>query len=182
MSKVLEELLSYPLSMIIEEFLKNPSQEYYLRELARKLGLGPRTVKEYCDILVQDGIILERRKGNLRLFKLNNKSLLVKELIRAYYYTLMIIGGIEKLSEGTIAVYGDFASGNIFENSEVKILIISSKYKINEEILRRLESVLERKTKILIVSPEDWERMKNLNDPLAKEIIKNHILVKGDYF
>jgi len=181
MIKVLEELLSYPLSMIIEEFLRNPSREYYLRELARKLRLGPRTVKEYCNILVQDEIILERRKGNLRLFKLNNENLLVKELKRTYYYILMIIGGIEMLSEGTVAVYGDFASGDIFENSEVKILIISSKYKINEDILRRLESVLERKIKILIVSPEEWERMKDLDDPLAKEIIRNHILVIYPY-
>ena len=56
---------------VLERFLTHPSEEIHLTELARELKISPASAKTYCDALVEDGLILEEAKGNLRLFRLN---------------------------------------------------------------------------------------------------------------
>lgn len=56
---------------ILEFFLTHPSSEIHLNELARTLDIASGSAKSYCDIFVEEGLILESTKGNLRLFRLN---------------------------------------------------------------------------------------------------------------
>jgi uncharacterized protein len=54
---------------VLEFFLTHPSLEIRLNELARNLDIARRSAKSYCDAFVDEGLILESSKGNLRLFK-----------------------------------------------------------------------------------------------------------------
>ena len=55
---------------VLEFFLIHPSSETHLNDIARNLEIARGSAKSYCDIFVDfvdEGLILESTKGNLRL-------------------------------------------------------------------------------------------------------------------
>ncbi len=65
---------------LLEIFLDDSRQKYYLRELAVKINYSPGSLQRELTSLVDDGILLDEKMGNLRFFSLNTKSPLIKEL------------------------------------------------------------------------------------------------------
>jgi hypothetical protein len=55
-----------------------------LTRLRRLLEIAMGSAKSYCDVFVDEGLILERSKGNLRLFRLNRDDFAVREAMKAY--------------------------------------------------------------------------------------------------
>lgn len=64
---------------VLEFFLIHPSLEIHLNELARNLEIARGSAKSYCDAFVDESLILESSKGNLRLFKLNRDDFAFRE-------------------------------------------------------------------------------------------------------
>ena len=179
MHSTLSVLRKYGPIRLLEAFLRNPSREYYLNELSRELNMSPSTVKIYVDAFVSDNILIERRKGNLRIFILNNESPMVKELKRAYFLSLLLVAGIDKIVEtGTVAVYGSLAKGEIDERSDIDILVVSTE-DINYDPIRVAEELTGHKIQISHFMPSSWEILKRSNEPFAKSVQMNHILIKG---
>jgi len=173
-------LRKYGLIRLLEIFLRNPSREYYLNELSRELNMSSSTVKTYVDALVSDNILVERKKGNLRIFTLNNENPMVKELKRAYFLSLLLMAGIDRIVEiGTVAVYGSLAKGEIDERSDIDILVISTD-DINYDPIRVAEELTDRRIQISHFMPSVWELMKRSNEPFVKSVQMNHILIKGE--
>ncbi len=61
-------------------FLNESRQKYYLRELAERIKYSPGSLQRELNSLVDDGLLLSEKMGNLRFFSLNTKSSLLKEL------------------------------------------------------------------------------------------------------
>jgi len=180
MHSTLGILRKYGLVRLLEIFLRNPSREYYLNEIARELDMSSSTVKTYVDALVSDNILFERRKGNLRIFMLNNENPVVKELKRAYFLSLLIAAGIDKIvGIGTVAIYGSLAKGEIDERSDIDVLVISTE-KINYDPIRVAEDLTGHKIQITQLMPSSWEALKRTNEPFAKSVRMNYILIKGE--
>jgi DNA-binding transcriptional ArsR family regulator len=108
---------------VLEFFLTHPSLEIHLNELARHLEISQGSTKSYCDAFVDEGLILERIKGNLRLFRLNRDDFVVREMMKAYHLVKLKHLGIEHLAEGctSLAIYGSFARGDIDERSDLDL-------------------------------------------------------------
>lgn len=66
---------------IIDFFLDNPSQEFYLNQIARELKISPGTVSGFMKSIEKDNIFIKKTIGNLHLYKINLKSKLVKQLL-----------------------------------------------------------------------------------------------------
>ena len=65
---------------LLEIFLSDSRQKYYLRELAVKIQYSPGSLQRELNSLVEDELLLAEKMGNLRFFSLNTKSPYVKEL------------------------------------------------------------------------------------------------------
>ena len=166
---------------VLEYFITHPSIEVHLKELSRNLGISSGSAKIYCDIFERDGILHVKRKGNLRLFTLNNNDFAVRELKKAYYAILLKELGIEKIAENSIslAIYGSFASGNFDERSDLDILIIGGEEDVNRDLILELQEKLGREIQLTIIPYYRWEKMKKEGDKFAESVLRNHILIKG---
>lgn len=65
---------------LLEIFLNDSRQKYYLRELAVMIHYSPGSLQRELNSLVEDELLLAEKMGNLRFFSLNTKSPYVKDL------------------------------------------------------------------------------------------------------
>ncbi len=166
---------------VLEYFLKYPTEETYLKELAKKLQISPRSVKIYCDIFDNEGIIIREIKGNLHIFKTNNDNFRVREMKRAYFINLLADLNVEKIAEecASIAIYGSHASGTYDEKSDIDILIIGDEKNVKRELVVDIMNRLDKEVQLNVISIIKWEILKKENDHFVKNIIRNHVLIKG---
>jgi len=166
---------------VLEYFLIYPTENTYLKELAKKLQISPRSVKIYCDIFEKEGIIIREIKGNMHIFKTNNDNFRVKEMKRAYFINLLAELNIEKIAEESVSitVYGSYASGNFDEKSDIDILVIGDEKNVKRELVVDIMKKIEKEIQLSVIPLIKWEKLKKENDHFVKNIIRNHILIKG---
>ena len=166
---------------ILEYFLKYPTEKTYLKELAKKLQISPRSVKIYCDLFDKKGIIKREIKGNMHIFSTNNDNFRVREMKRTYFLNLLGEMNIENIAEdcASIAIYGSYASGNYDEKSDIDILIIGNEKNVKRELVVDIMKKIDKEFQLNVISIIKWEKLKKDNDHFVKNIIRNHILIKG---
>ena len=79
---------------VVKFFLENPYEEVYLRQLANKLKLSTFATKKYADILVNEDLIKEERKANLRYLKANVNNLFFKQLKISFNINKILKSGL----------------------------------------------------------------------------------------
>ena len=116
---------------ILNLFFKNPDGVYYLREIAKILNKEPAHYKRYLDALVEDDILQDERKGNLRLFKLNKNHPLYEELKKIISKTIGLEGQIKAIADslvgiGAAFIFGSMAKGKENSHSDIDLMLIGS--------------------------------------------------------
>ncbi len=166
---------------VLEFFLNHPSSEIHLNELARNLKIARGSAKSYCDAFVNEGLILESSKGNLRLFRLNRDDFAVREIMKAYYLLKLKHLGIEHLAKGctSLAIYGSFVRGDIDERSDLDLLVIGEESDVDRDEVLKLQSALGREVQLTLLPYYRWETMKKEGDRFAESILRKHVLVSG---
>jgi uncharacterized protein len=166
---------------VLELFLTHPSLEIHLNELARELEIARGSAKSYCDALVDEELILDRKKANLRLFRLNREDFAVREMMKAYYLLKLKHLGIERLAEGctSLAIYGSFARGDIDERSDLDLLAIGEESEVNRDRILKLQDSLGREVQLTVLPYYRWESMKKEGDRFAESVLRKHVLVSG---
>ncbi|KXB07243.1 hypothetical protein AKJ51_01730 [candidate division MSBL1 archaeon SCGC-AAA382A20] len=72
-----------PKVKVLDTLIENPKLDYSKKELAEAAGISKSTLYKLWDELEEEGIVVETRKiGNATLFKLNEDSKIVRELVR----------------------------------------------------------------------------------------------------
>ncbi len=132
---------------IIQLFLKNPEKEYYFREIAKNLNKEPSHYQKYLDNLVEDKILLDERRGNMRFFKLNKDHPLYEEIKSIVSKTIGLEAEIKKLVDNLnnveyAFIFGSIAKGLENVNSDVDLILIGS---IDQNSLTAMISSAEKK-------------------------------------
>ena len=72
-----------PKVKVLDTLIENPKLDYTKKELAEASGISKSTLYKLWDELEEEGIVVETRKiGNATLYKLNEDSKIVRELVR----------------------------------------------------------------------------------------------------
>jgi hypothetical protein len=88
---------------------------------------------------------------------------------------------IENIAEdcASIAIYGSYASGYYDEKSDVDILIVGDEKNVKRELVVDIMKKLDKEIQLNVIPIIKWEKMKKDGDHFVKNIIRNHILIKG---
>jgi DNA-binding transcriptional ArsR family regulator len=177
-SQLLPLLRSQLLGELLAWLYLHPEQQASATQLATRLRTTQSTISREADRLVASGLVLEERRGNLRLLRANTDSPLISaltELLTLTYGPAAVLGDllatIPKLDKAYI--YGSWAARYAGEPGppprDVDVLVIGD---ADEDDLfdaaRTAEGALGREVSIRRVSGKRW-RMPG-NDPFLTSV------------
>lgn len=153
--------------------------ETHLREIARILNESHSTILRKINLLVKENVLDYKKEGKNKIFfirdNLKAKNYIysaeiykLNKLLKKYPEFTIIFEDIKKnSSKGMIILFGSYAKGIPKENSDIDVYIETKDNKIKDK-LKELHSRLSVK-----IGPFDTKSL------LIKEIIKNHIIIRG---
>lgn len=167
---------------LVALFFTNPDQEYFSRQLERLSGISVGNLQKELVKMETASLLIARRLGNLKLYKLNTKHPLYPELKSVVAKTVGIEGMIrtELLTlKGikTACIYGSFARGEEKAASDIDLLILGE---VEEKPLIRaiksLEDKLQREINYTLYQPAVWKKRKAAKDPFVVEVLRQPII------
>jgi len=167
---------------VLELFIKNPYEEYYLREASRILNISPMTTKRAFDLLVQERLLVREEFKNQILYRANMESAAFKHLKVAYNLSwLEKIDVVDYLKENlaglsSLVLYGSYAKGENDEKSDIDLLAISSSG-TNKEI--RLMELTGKETSLTVFTPAKWREQAKKNKAFYIDVITEGIVLFG---
>ena len=168
---------------LMQYFFDNPYEQTHLRELSRKTNTSIFSTKKNIDKLIKQNILIEKRQGNQRLVKPNIENQFFKHLKIAYSLKKIQDSQVLEFLEknipaiSSITLYGSTAQGKDDEKSDIDLLIIGQKTKID---ISKFEKKINKEINLLIMKWSEWRTHANQDKPFYREIIKDGIALVGD--
>lgn len=168
---------------ILKLYLGNFRARYYLREISKLAKLPLRTTQRLLQELEEEKIIKTKKEGRNKYYFLNLQNIRTKLylLIAEIYKTLQFLekypvfnSFLKEKIDSCLVVFGSFAELKATKTSDLDLLIIGKEPSFH---------LLPYKVHKIKLSEKQFERSLMKNEPLIKEIMKNHtILTKHSYF
>ena len=188
-SNYLETLLGSKVKIkILRALFRFRAKTFTSRELAERVNVSHTAVlKSLGDLQGMNAIKIESH-GTSNLISLNKESYLYNELERFFNFeheTLNLM--IDELREmlpktKSIALFGSIPIKKEKLNSDIDILVVTEdKSGISELIAKNQEYISRRFGNIVsahIMTEQEFKKKKN--SPFVKDVLANHILIKGD--
>jgi predicted nucleotidyltransferase len=161
---------------ILARTLLAPDREFYLRELVRATGLAPRTVQVELDRLVAAEILLERRSGNRRYLRANERHPLYRPLRELLVKSEGLVGVLREVlgTDGiqVAFVFGSMADGTARSDSDIDLLIVGDVGL--REVVGRLAAAqdqLGREVNPVVWTREEFERRRRAKDRFLGRVL-----------
>jgi len=185
------------IALEIIEVLLNERKECYLREIAKKTNNSTSSISRQLKLLKNNNVLIERKLGKELMYSLHSKNWIALKLcelieiqkLEKFYnknpeIKLILedfLGNIKDENLVSIATFGSVAKEKYTKESDIDLFVITNKTRdFGREIKK---NYAEYGKNISIVNLTRKELKEKENEPLIKEIIKNHLVLFGyEYF
>jgi predicted nucleotidyltransferase len=166
---------------VLELFIENTNEKYYLREAARLLKMSPMTLKRSLDYLQKENLILKTTEKNNIFYKANKENLFFKHVKISYNLKFLEKNNLielilDKLPASSVVLYGSFARGENTKDSDIDILVISQK---KENISLELLKKIKKEVNIQIFTQSEWIKQESTNKAFYIDVITDGIVLYG---
>ncbi|MCK5625196.1 nucleotidyltransferase domain-containing protein [Candidatus Pacearchaeota archaeon] len=167
---------------ILEEFSTDYNKRIYGRNVAQKLKVNQKTVSNTLNELERENILKFTQEGKNKYYYLNKFYPYIRETIQLIETQRKInfleehnklkelFLELEKRIKGILIIFGSYANFSSNEKSDLDLFVIGE-IKDTED----LEELYNIKINIVKSNKNKF----NKEDYIIKEIIKNHIVLKG---
>src|SRR3989344_2533134 len=167
---------------VLSEFSSDYNRKIYGRSVARKLKMNQKTVSNILNRLEKENILKFTKEGKNKYYFLNKFNPQIKEIVKMieinrkikfiekYKKFKELFEKIENRSSGIAIIFGSYAKLESNEKSDLDIFVIG---KIAET------EDLEKIYRLKINAIKSDKKKVNIKQEFIKEIIKNHIILKG---
>lgn len=161
-----------------------PERSYHLSELRRLTELGSASLQRELNRLVDAGLLLSERVGNLRRFQANPRSPVFAELVAL---TRKSLGAAPLLYEALqpivtrlerAFIYGSVAKQTDTAQSDIDLMLVGENLTLNEilTLLMPLETQLGRKINPSSYTPAEYARRLAEPDSFVNRVLAQPIL------
>ncbi|RJR16846.1 MAG: hypothetical protein C4581_09175 [Nitrospiraceae bacterium] len=170
---------------ILAVFFADESRKFYINEMARLINTSQGTCRRELNRLVDMGLLVSSRTGNLQYYEINRKTPFYNEFRTIIQKTIgieaIIKGNLQGLKGITFAfIFGSYAKNEFKPGSDIDIVIIGT---ISENrlagIIRDIESGTGREVNYHIYSLQEFKNRLKTNS-FIKNILESYLIVAGD--
>ena len=138
---------------LLKIIFENPTTKFHLRELARLTKLMPNTIINISNKLLKEKLIIKEKRKHIVEISANieNEDFIIQKKLfnlQQIYCSGIIKFLKQKYSPKLISVIGSFSKGEDIENSDIDLVLITTKEKREE--LTKFEKKLSRKIHLLL--------------------------------
>ena len=175
-------LLNNKEQCILNEFIGNYSKKIYGRDIAKRLKMNQKTVANILNRLEKEQILKFSTEGKNKYYFLNTFNYHLKEIIAMIEIKRKIdfleknknikdlFAKLEKKSKGILILFGSYAKGKSNKESDLDVFSIGDIGQAHD-----LEDLYNIKINIIKSTKDKF----NKQEPIIREIINNHIILKG---
>lgn len=161
-----------------------PERSYHLSELRRLSGLGSASLQRELSRLVDAGLVLSERVGNLRRFQANQQSPVYTELVALTRKTLgaepLLREALQPIAARleTAFIYGSVAKQTDTAQSDIDLMLVGEDLSLNEilTLLLPLETQLGRKINPNCYTRSEYARRLAEPDSFVNRVLAQPIL------
>lgn len=158
---------------LLQIFLNNPKEEYFIRELTRLLDEQINSIRRELDNLKKVGLLTYKTKDRKKYYTVNHNFIFLQELTTIFgnkndTYTELVTE-LQKLdSLDLVVLTGSFIND---QNSPVDLLVVGDVDK--SKFANLLESLNDTSIRFSLMPKEDFIYRLNLNDQFIINVISN---------
>ncbi len=167
-------------------FTKGYNKEYYIRELNKLLKVSPRTSFVTLKKMEKFGILKSKLRGKIKTYSIVNSHISREFFILTEQYKKIqfleknhlikeVLEKIDQHIQGIVIVFGSFAKDTQKEDSDLDLFIVG---KYNEKEINKVSRIYNLEIDIKTYPKRTFKKYIT-EDILLKEIIENHIIIKG---
>ncbi len=161
-----------------------PERSYHLSELRRLSELGSASLQRELNRLVDAGLVLSERVGNLRRFQANPQSPVFAELVALTRKTLgtepLLRDALQPIATRleTAFIYGSVAKQTDTAQSDIDLMLVGEDLSLNEilTLLLPLETQLGRKINPNCYTSAEYVRRLAEPDSFVNRVLAQPIL------
>lgn len=167
---------------VLTEFCSDYSKRIYGGQVAKKLRMNQKTVANILNSLEKQNIVKYSTEGKNKYYFLNKLNPQISDIlkiielerknqfIRKYPALKELFSILEKRASGTLIIFGSYANFTSNEKSDLDVFILGKSGDVED---------LEEKYNLKINIVKSNKNKFNKEDTFIKEVIKNHIILKG---
>lgn len=174
-TKLRKKLLTYSFT--------HPGEDYYVRELSSLIEEDPGNLSRELRILEEEGLYTSVTRGRVKLYSLNRKYPLFRELKKIIFKTEGVEGSLKEIVRrvrgiGLAFIYGSYARDKEKKTSDIDLIVVGdfSRNKFTREI-RNLELKLGREINFTVYTGEEFEKEKKKEGGFLNSILKGRMVV-----
>jgi len=159
---------------LLSLFLSNPDEEFFIRELTRKLDEQINSIRRELDNLKQTGLLKTKSKNRKKYYYLNKDFILYSELKSIFNKASSNKEGIVK----HLSQFGDLdvvvLSGLFVDKeSQIDILMVGNldKEKLEDYFNTKLQT--KRSVRFSLMTREEYQYRRKCNDKFLHDILED---------
>jgi predicted nucleotidyltransferase len=156
---------------ILSLFAMNPDQQYYVREISRRLKVSLGAAHGALSFLEKSGILVSRSIGQTKLYRLEAHNPIIKEFL--ILNILLILEPLTQALKGNsrrVILFGSYSTGTFTSESDLDLVVVSEE---KEKIRDYIESFM-RKTNLdirpVIKSLVEWIKLEKEDPEFINEV------------
>ncbi|MDE1831534.1 MAG: nucleotidyltransferase domain-containing protein [Thaumarchaeota archaeon] len=175
---------------ILGLYLDDYKKSLHLREISRETKTDVKAIQLQLKKLEKINVLSSIIRGRNKDYQLNLNNVTAKYYLvmaetfmsiiylKRHFLIKKIVEEIENKVHDPLILFGSFAKETYTKDSDVDVFLISDK-KINTDSIIEATNMVGRKINLKSTSRQQFlEGLRN-NDPLVKEIVSNHVVLKG---
>lgn len=172
---------------LITEFLSNPAEMFYIRELTRRVDEEINAVRRELIHMTSHGMLKEEKRGNRIYYIFNKNYLFHKELVSMVGKCSGLGAAISKSAPKLGHIKYAMISGRFMRHmprakDTVDLLIVGDVILPQlAELIRESEAKLSREINYTVMTEDELSYRKTHNDPFIARILESsRIMIIGD--
>jgi len=177
--------------LFVLSILKNPEAEYNANNIAKQIGISRMGALKIAKKLEKENVLLSRKLGNARFYKLNFESdyvkqyiifLLKREVEQAPDYIKVWINEVKKIKNADSAILFGSVLAKEKEAKDIDILLITNKKKFSrlKKEIENINLINIKKLHPIYQSKEDFKKNIKEGDKVVLNSIKGVVIFGED--